>query len=120
MMGGNIGALSHVEMTGGCGVDDQSECELVVFLGSLVPASLFTSVLLVTIDSVFEPVEMENLAGGLVVVLLGTGQVQEQLQQSIFGRGDLNTGQPGYQFWKKSGSPLAHPVQGVSLLLVPL
>lgn len=46
-----------------------------------------------------------------VVDAEAAGQVQEQLQQSLLGKGDLNTGLPGYQFWKARGSPLAHLVQ---------
>lgn len=50
--------------------------------------------------------------------VVAAGQVQEQLQQSILGKGDLNTGQPGYQFWKARGSPLAQRDQ--DLLWLPL
>lgn len=65
-------------------------------------------------------VVFEGSQKSVLFVPFWAGQVQEQLQQSLFGRGDLNTGQPGYQFWKVRGSPLAQRVQGILELLVEL
>lgn len=68
-------------------------------------------------------VKRETFGAVYVVKLVGNGgvtagQVQEQLQQLIFEKGDLNTGQPGYQFWKARGSPLAQRDQAIPVSLV--
>lgn len=83
--GGNIGARSHVAFSGGDFVTP-------------------------------DPTEVKFVTGSVVKMVekmpaVVAGQVQEQLQQSIFGRGNLETGMSGCQFWKTTGSPFAHWIQ---------
>lgn len=63
---------------------------------------------------VITPPKVDEYAGEVVLA----GQVQEQLQQTGSGEGGFNTGQPGYQFWKARGSPLAQRDQNMVELLV--
>lgn len=57
----------------------------------------------------------------VALVIVGVGVVVAgQVQQYLFGEDFLNTGQPGYQFWKVRGSPLAHWDQDILELLVEL
>lgn len=56
-----------------------------------------------------------NLVKLVVVVAVVSGQLHEQ---NVFAEEDLNTGQPGYQFWKMRGSPSAQRDQDILELSV--
>lgn len=78
-----------------------------------------------SVISVRSSLQLVTLCPDCVAVVLGVvnsalvvmgvvglaGHVQEQLQHTVllggFGEG-MGSGQPGYQFWKARGSPLAH------------
>ena len=79
------------------------------------PVKLVTFPLAKSVKSV-----MLAIVGVVGAAIVGVGSAGQE-QQYLFGEGVLNTGQPGYQFWKVRGSPLAQRDQGIlELLLVEL